>query len=126
MAESNIFLQIFNYGLFVVLCGLGVLFLLASPVDPSMMVSRLIVGIILIVLSIVILVILSLLIQRRTYTVVKTLKEEVSTEEFYPFEIICNNCRSPIEITEDLKTRENVICHKCGEENIIPKDNIKW
>jgi len=127
MEDSSVFLKIGNICLFVILTFLGVIFLLAAPVDPSSAVSRLLVGIILIIVAIVILVIISLIIQRKKYKVVKVIKDISGQEQKYvPSEIVCKNCNNQIELTEDLKKKDKVICEMCGEEIKIPKDNVNW
>ncbi len=129
MADSSIILKIMNYGVFIILTGLGVLFLLASPVDPARMVSRLIVGVVLIVIAIIILVVISLVIQRREYKIVKVVKgsnERDDQSVNIPSEIVCTNCRNPIEITDKLKRENKVICEKCGLEIKIPKSKVRW
>ena len=68
-------MKILNIIVFVVICTLGVLFLLAAPVDPTRMLSRIIVGSILIFCSLVSLVTISLLINRNEYGRVRYFKK---------------------------------------------------
>ncbi len=129
MSDSSLFLKIVNYSLFIILSGLGVLFILASPADASVAGLRLITGNVLIFIAILMLVVISLVIQRREYKIVKVIKkgkESFEQPEHVPQEIICKNCGNPIELTDYLKKKREVICEKCGAENIIPKDNVNW
>ena len=122
-------LKILNIIVFIVLCTLGVLFLLASPVDPVRMQSRIIVGSILIVLSLVSLITISLLISRNEYGNVRYVKksDKIQEEIFYSKEVVCPECGELIKITDNIKANGRfVYCDQCGKEIQIPKDNVNW
>ncbi|MHA1146782.1 MAG: hypothetical protein ACTSR8_00890 [Promethearchaeota archaeon] len=122
-------LQVLSILLFIILMIFGILFLLAAPVNPATAFSRIITGIILIIVAIALLVITSLLIQKSKIKVVKithTDKGSVKIEQKVPLEIICKSCSNPIEISEELSKKNEIICEKCGELIKIPKDNVRW
>lgn len=128
MSDSNIFLKIIAIIVFVVLTFFGVVYILASPVDPTQTVLRLIIGVLLIIIAITLLVIILRLIQRTKYKIVKV-KEPKDLEEetrYVPSEMICKNCGTPLEISEEMKKKKIVYCEKCGEAIKLPKDKVKW
>lgn len=128
MSESNIFLKIIAIILFVVLTFFGVVYILASPVDPTQTVLRLTIGVLLIIIAITLLIIILRLIQRTKYKIVKV-KEHKDLEEetrYVPSEMICKNCGTALEISEEMKNKEIVYCEKCGEAIKLPKDKVKW
>lgn len=128
MSDSNIFLKIIAIIVFVVLTFFGVVYILASPVDPTQTGLRLIIGVLLIIIAITLLVIILRLIQRTKYKIVKV-KEPKDLEEetrYVPSEMICKNCGTPLEISEEMKKKEIVYCEKCGEAIKLPKDKVKW
>ncbi len=128
MTESGSFLKVFNLALFVILTGLGVLYLLAAPVKPLIAGVRIITGVVLIAVAIGLFVVISLVIQRKKVKVVKVVgvgTERLNTENI-PSEIVCKNCDTVVELSDDYKKRNKVICENCGEELTIPKDNVNW
>ncbi len=128
MSESNIFLKIIAIIVFVVLTFFGVVYILASPVDPTQTGLRLTIGVLLIIIAITLLVIILCLIQRTKYKIVKV-KESKDLEEetrYVPSEMICKNCGTSLEISEEMKNKEIVYCEKCGEAIKLPKDKVKW
>ncbi len=128
MSDSNIFLKIIAIIVFVVLTFFGVVYIIASPVDPTQTVLRLIIGVLLIIIAITLLVIILRLIQRTKYKIVKV-KEPKDLEEetrYVPSEMICKNCGTPLEISEEMKKKKIVYCEKCGEAIKLPKDKVKW
>ena len=76
MEDTKSYLQVANIIIFVVLTSLGVLFLMAAPVDPSVMVIRFFIGIALVTIALLIFIIVLLFIQRSKYKVVKVSKTE--------------------------------------------------
>lgn len=118
-------LKFLNVVVFVILCFMGVVFLVAAPVDPTQMVSRLIIGIVLIVAAIVILAVISLVIQRRKYTIVKVQYED-EEKKILPNHIICPNCGASIELTDLLKEQKVIYCEKCGYPIKLSFDGVKW
>jgi len=128
MNDSNIFLKIIAIILFIALTFFGVVFLMASPVEPTETTSRLIVGILLIIFGIGILVAILSIIQRTKYKYVKVEKpRDVEKEtQYVPPEMICKNCGTSLEISEEMKKRDVVYCENCGEEISLPKDKVRW
>ena len=114
-------LKILNIIVFIVLCTLGVLFLLASPVDPVRMQSRIIVGSILIVLSLVSLITISLLISRNEYGNVRYVKksDKIQEEVFYSKEVVCPECGEKNHL-EMMDRGECIHCgYKAVESDIV-------
>ncbi len=129
MEKSYRFLRVISYILFIVFISIGLLYLLAAPVIPALTLSRLIIGITLIVLGILILVVISILIQRKRQAIVRIPEQAqfgTTDQSTVPVEIICRECQAPIEITEDLRGKKSVICESCGTENLIPRSKVKW
>lgn len=130
MSASSIGLKLVKYFVFFILTMLGVLFLLAAPVDPSSAVIRLIIGVILIFAGIVVFVVFSLIIQKKNVKVVKVSEEKSKDNNtkiaHVPSVLICQDCKNEIILTEALKMKEYVICETCGKEIKIPKDNVNW
>lgn len=124
MADNSI-LKFLNVFVFIILCGIGVLFLVAAPVDPAQMTSRLIIGVILIVAAIVILALISLVIQRRKYMVVHVQYED-EEKKILPKHIICPNCHASMELTDFMKEQNQIYCEKCGTPIKLSHDGIKW
>ena len=128
MNDSNIFLKIIAIVLFIALTFFGVVYLLASPVDPTETTSRLIVGILLIIFGIGLLVGILSVIQRTKYKYVKVDKPSGIEKEtqYVPPEMICKNCGTSLEISEEMKKRDVAFCENCGEEIRLPKDKVRW
>jgi DNA-directed RNA polymerase subunit RPC12/RpoP len=121
-------MKILNIIVFIILCTLGVLFLLAAPVDPIRMQSRIIIGSILLVVSLISLVSISLLIHRSEQLGPSSTGEIPQTPEklYVPKELVCPECGELIKITDDLKQKTYVYCDQCGKEILIPKDSVNW
>lgn len=128
MSDRNPALKVCNVILFVILMVIGLLYILAAPVNPVTASSRILTGTILIIAAIALLVIITLVLNRSKYKVEKTIVSETTKKAIpiAPDELICKNCGHAIDLTEDLKKRKKVICESCGEELKIPKDNINW
>mgnify|MGYP006306281269 FL=1 len=107
-----------NTLLFLILGGLGVLFLLAAPVDPLLMISRLIIGLVLISVSIILYVLVGIVIRKKRLNESIMETSESSPEDYstIPDEIVCKNCDHRIELTNTLKSKDTIICEKCGEK----------
>lgn len=122
------FLKILGILVFIVLTALGVLFLLAAPVDPTRALSRLITGSLLITGGIIILVVLLLITKRLETRVVKVEKVEKKKQKRAEVfnQMVCKNCGRAIELTGSLSRKDVAICEGCGEEIKIPKDEINW
>lgn len=128
MSETSSFLKILNVGMFIVLTFFGIIYIFAAAADYTLYMGRLIIGITLIGIAIFLLVVISLVIQRRQYKVVKVIKteEEEDKTKFVPSEMVCRDCNTPLEISKDMKKRDNVFCENCGVEIKIPKDKVNW
>jgi len=106
----------------------GIVFIFAASVDYTLYLSRLLIGIVLICIAVGLFVIISLVIQRRKYQVVKVIRKEEEKDEtkFVPSEMVCKECNHPLEISRDMKKLDKVFCENCGAELKIPKDEVNW
>lgn len=114
---------------FIILCGIGVLFLMAAPVDASRMTSRLIIGVVLIVLSILFLALAGRAIEFSKYKFKEYKKSASSSDEaesYLPDQIICNKCGQKIQLSDYMKKQDVVYCENCGDQIKLDKDNINW
>ena len=121
-------MKILNIIVFVVLCSLGVLFLLASPVDPIKTQSRIVVGSIFLFCSLSSLIIITLLMKRNENCTAKfeEAKQQVQDEIFFVKELVCSECGELIKIPENMQNKSFIYCEQCGKEIQVPKDNLKW
>ncbi|MHA1758828.1 MAG: hypothetical protein ACTSVV_18825 [Promethearchaeota archaeon] len=123
--------KIFGFCIFTILMMLGILYLLAAPVNPSLSLMRLMTGTILIIIA-MFLLITFLFISNRIFNKDILVKNNLQPQERNisikraPLELICQECGNLIKITDDLLNKNDVICEKCGNLIKIPKDNLNW
>lgn len=129
MEKKQTLIKIITSLVFLILIILGVLFLIAAPANPSLTVSRLIIGTLFIVFGIIIFA-LGLITANKKYTIVSEgIKSDQKAEETVQEEnitLICQNCKKAIRLNEKLYDKDTVICERCGESIQVPKDKLKW
>jgi len=130
---ASIVAKVLNALLFIVILFFGVVFIMASPADPSYTVTRLVTGIVLIVVGIFVFAIVSLLIDRQALKVAKVQdnpynphKNQSQIIKNMPRNVVCSKCGQRNEITEYMKSEDAIVCEKCGEEIKLPKDDSQW
>lgn len=128
MENKQTLIKVITSFLFICLVVLGILFLLAAPANPSLTLSRMIIGSVFIIFGIIILVSGFTIANKRYSKVIKVIEtsgEKKDTEKHFPT-LICQNCQKSIKLTEKLYNKEVVICERCGEEVKVPKDKLNW
>lgn len=128
MENKQTLIKVITSFLFICLVVLGILFLLAAPANPSLTLSRMIIGSVFIIFGIIILVSGFTIANKRYSKVIKVIEtsgEKKDMEKHFPT-LICQNCQKSIKLTEKLYNKEVVICERCGEEVKVPKDKLNW